>query len=96
MSTTYSEQNDSSQFTPAGLSAGATLMLGAVTGVAIGYLFFTDHGRQFRERIEPTLETWLAELSRLRDTAEKARMAYVEGRDSLAAMSRVTHARREL
>lgn len=96
MSTTYSEQNDSSQFTPAGLGAGATLLLGAVTGVAIGYLFFTDHGRQFRERIEPTLETWLAELSRLRDTAEKARMAYVEGRDSLAAMSRVTHARREL
>jgi hypothetical protein len=96
VSTTYSAQDDSSQLTPAGLSAGATLVLGAVTGVAIGYLFFTDHGRQFRERIEPTLETWLAELSRLRDTAEKARMAYVEGRDSLAAMSRVTHAPRDL
>ena len=72
------------------------LALGALAGLAVTYLFFTEQGRQFRERLEPTLESWLNELSRLRDTAEKARAAYTEGRDSLAAMSRVTHARREV
>ncbi len=78
-----------------GLSSGATLALGAVTGLALGYLFFTDHGRQFRARVEPMLDTWLRELSRLRETADKAHLAYTEGRDSLAAMTRVTHAQRE-
>jgi hypothetical protein len=78
-----------------GLSPTATLALAAVAGLAVGYLFFTDHGRQFRERLEPTLDTWLRELSRLRESADKARLAYTEGRDSLAAMTRVTHAPRE-
>ncbi|MBK5298871.1 MAG: YtxH domain-containing protein [Vicinamibacteria bacterium] len=85
-----------SQTTGAGLSPGSTLVLGAVTGLALGYLFFTDHGRQFRERLGPTLDTWLRELSRLRDTADKARLAYAEGRDSLAAMARVTPARHDV
>ncbi len=70
------------------------MALGAAVGLALGYLFFTEHGRQLRARVEPELERWLGEFSRLRDTAETARRAYVEGRDSLAAMSRVTHARR--
>ena len=78
-----------------GLSTGVTLALGAVTGLALGYLFFTEHGRQFRTRVEPMLDTWLRELSRLRETADKAHLAYTEGRDSLAAMTRVTHARRD-
>ena len=78
----------------AGLSPTATLALGAIAGLAVGYLFFTDHGRQFRERLEPTLDTWLRELSRLRESADKARLAYAEGRDSLTAMTRVTHAPR--
>jgi hypothetical protein len=85
-----------SQRAGGGLSPGATLALGAVTGLALGYLFFTDHGRQFRERMEPMVDTWLRELSRLRETADKARLAYTEGRDSLAAITSVTHARREL
>ena len=79
-----------------GLSPTATLALAAIAGLAVGYLFFTDHGRQFRERLEPTLDTWLRELSRLRESADKARLAYTEGRDSLAAMTRVTHAPREV
>ena len=78
------------------LSPGTTLALGAVTGLAVGYLFFTEHGRRFRERVEPMLDTWLHELSRLRDTAVKARLVYTEGRDSLAAMTRVAPARRQL
>jgi hypothetical protein len=79
-----------------GLSPSATLALGAVTGLALGYLFFTEHGRRFRERVEPVLDTWLRELSRLRDTADKARLAYTEGRDSLTAMTRVGDARRQV
>ncbi len=87
---------DSQSTGAAGLSPGSTMVLGAVTGLALGYLFFTDRGRQFRERLEPTLDTWLRELSRLRDTADKARLAYAEGRDSLAAMTRATPARRDV
>ena len=59
-----------------GLSPSTTLALGAVTGLALGYLFFTDHGRQLRARVEPRIETWLAELSRVRDTADKVMLAY--------------------
>ena len=76
-----------------GLSPSATLALGAVTGLALGYLFFIDHGRQFRERVEPMLDTWLREINRLRETADKAHLAYTEGRNSLAAMSRVSRSR---
>jgi len=64
-----------------GLSPATTLVLGAVTGLAFGYLFFTDHGRQFRARAEPALETWLRELSRVRDTADKVMLAYAGGRE---------------
>ena len=79
-----------------GLSPTTTLALGAVTGLALGYLFFTEHGRRFRERVEPMLDTWLRELSSLRDTADKARLAYNEGRDSLTAMTRVRDAGRQV
>jgi len=79
-----------------GLSPTTTLALGAVTGLALGYLFFTEHGRRFRERVEPMLDTWLRELSSLRDTADKARLAYTEGRDSLTAMARVRDAGRQV
>jgi hypothetical protein len=72
-----------------GLSPSATLALGAVTGLAVGYLFFTDHGRRLLERVEPVVDTWLRELSRLRDTADKARLVYTEGRDSLTGMTRI-------
>jgi len=89
-----SAYDDAASTAPAGLSPAATMALAAAVGVACGYLFFTDHGRQFRARVEPALDRWLGELNRLRETAESARRAYVEGRDSLAAMGRVTHAPR--
>ena len=76
------------------LSPASTMVLGAVAGLAFGYLYFTEHGRQLRARFEPMLDTWAEELRKLRDTADKARVAYAEGRDSLAAMTRVTHAPR--
>jgi len=75
----------------------ATMVIGAAIGLAFGYLFLTEQGRQLRERLGPMLDTWTDELRRLRETADKARSAFHEGRDSFAAMKRVTHApRREL
>lgn len=71
-----------------------TLALAALAGVAVGYLFFTDHGRQLRERLEPMLRSWADEMGQLRQAAEKVQTAYQESRNSLAAMSRVTHAPR--
>jgi hypothetical protein len=90
----FPEDDELVPSTPFGLSPTATMALGAAAGLALGYLFFTEHGRQFRARVEPEIERWVGELNRLRETAETARRAYVEGRDSFAAMSRVTHARR--
>ncbi len=78
-----------------GLSPSATLALGAVTGLAVGYLFFTEHGRRLLDRVEPTVDTWLRELSRLRETADKARLVYTEGRDSLTGMTRIGGAGRQ-
>jgi DNA-binding transcriptional LysR family regulator len=71
------------------------MVLGAAAGLLFGYLFLTDHGRQFRERLGPMLDTWNDELRRLRETADKARSTINEGRDSFAAMRRVTHAPRK-
>ena len=65
-----------------GLSPASTLVLGAVAGVALGYLYFTDHGRDLRERFEPMIETWVRELNRLRESADRARAIYTEGRAS--------------
>jgi hypothetical protein len=73
----------------------ATMVLGAAVGLAFGYLFLTEHGRQFRTRLGPMLDNWTDELRRLRETADKARSAFHEGRDSFAAMRRVTHAPRD-
>ncbi len=67
-----------------------------MTGLAVGYLFFTEHGRRFRGRVEPMVDTWLRELSRLRETADKARLAYTEGRDSLTGMTRIGDAGRRV
>ena len=77
------------------LGPAATMVLGAAVGLLFGYLFLTDHGRQFRSRLGPMLDTWNEELRRLRETADKARSTINEGRDSFAAMRRVTHARRD-
>jgi hypothetical protein len=73
-------QSPAAPYSAGGLSPATTLVLGAVTGLAFGYLFFTDHGRAFRARVEPRIETWLAELSRVRDTADKVMLAYTGSR----------------
>jgi hypothetical protein len=77
-----------------GMSPAATLALAALAGAAVGYLFFTEHGRQLRERFEPMVRAWADEMGQLQRAAEKVRAAYYESRDTMAAGSRVTHAPR--
>ena len=48
---------------------GATL--GALCGAAAAYLFYTVHGREFRERIEPAVDDLRREFGRFQKTIEK-------------------------
>ena len=57
--------------------------LGAVAGGAYGWLYMTDHGRRVRDQIEPKLDDFINELTRMRGTVEKARTAANEGWRSL-------------
>jgi hypothetical protein len=44
---------------------------GAVAGIAVAYLFFTDRGRAFRQDIEPTIDRLKADFVRFQQTVEK-------------------------
>jgi len=57
--------------------------LGAVVGAVWGWLYMTDHGRRVRDQIEPKLDAFMNELTRMRGTVEKARSAANEGWRSL-------------
>jgi hypothetical protein len=56
---------------------------GAVAGGVWGWLYMTEHGRRVRNQIEPKLDDFMHELTRLRGTVEKARNAANEGWRSL-------------
>jgi hypothetical protein len=56
----------------------ATVM-GAVAGGVMGWLYLTVGGRRVRESIEPKLDDFIRELTRVRGTVEKARTAANEG-----------------
>lgn len=62
-------------------------LAGAVTGGVLGWLYLTETGRRFREQIEPKLEDYMQELTRVRRTVEKARTAADESWRSLAEIS---------
>ena len=49
--------------------AGA--IVGALVGAAASYLFFTDAGKQMRNRVEPALDELRRELGRFQKTIEK-------------------------
>jgi len=49
--------------------AGA--IVGALVGAAAAYLFLTEGGRGFRERIEPTVDNLRDEFQRFKGTIEK-------------------------
>jgi hypothetical protein len=62
-------------------------MLGAVVGGVWGWLYMTENGRRVRNQIEPKLDDFLTELTRVRGTVEKARTAANEGWRSLNDMA---------
>jgi hypothetical protein len=45
----------------------------------VGYLYLTEHGRQVRGQIEPTLDAISVELQRARETGAKLRKVAREG-----------------
>lgn len=57
----------------------AATLVGAAIGAAVGYLFFTDHGRGVRRSIEPALDDLARELNGLRGTMQKAAGVANEG-----------------
>ena len=46
-------------------------LIGALTGAAAAYLFFTDRGRVLRERMEPAVDDVRREFARFQKTIEK-------------------------
>jgi hypothetical protein len=64
----------------------ATFM-GAVIGGVSGWLYLTESGRRVRDQIEPKLDDFLGELTRVRGTVDKARSAANEGWRSLNEMT---------
>jgi hypothetical protein len=64
----------------------ATFM-GAVIGGVWGWLYMTESGRRVRDQIEPKLDDFMTELTRMRGTVEKARTAANEGWRSLNEMA---------
>ena len=61
--------------------------LGAVIGGVWGWLYMTENGRRVRDQIEPKLDDFIGEMTRLRGTVEKARTAANEGWRSLNEMA---------
>ena len=58
-------------------------VLGAIAGGLYGWLYMTEQGRRVRDQIEPKLDDFMGELTRVRGTVEKARTAANEGWRSL-------------
>jgi gas vesicle protein len=65
---------------------GLAIGFGAVIGGAVGYLLFTDRGRELRDRIEPRLQDLLSEVDQLSRTFERARSAATEGWQSFSKL----------
>ena len=61
--------------------------LGAVIGGVWGWLYMTESGRRVRDQIEPRLDDFIGEITRVRGTVEKARTAANEGWRSLSEMT---------
>jgi hypothetical protein len=62
-------------------------LVGAVAGGVWGWLYLTDGGRRVRDQIEPRLDDFMNEMTRMRGTVEKARSAANEGWRSLSDMT---------
>jgi hypothetical protein len=53
-------------------------MLGAVAGVATGYLFLTEEGRRWRMDAEGSLGSFMQEAERLLSAADQVRQSVAE------------------
>jgi gas vesicle protein len=62
----------------------AASLVGAMVGGLAGYLFFTDHGRTLRRRIEPALDDLARHLDSFRLTVQKAGEVASDGRKILS------------
>ena len=62
-------------------------VLGAIAGGVYGWLYMTEQGRRVRDQIEPKLDDFMSEMTRMRGTVEKARSAANEGWRSLNEMA---------
>jgi hypothetical protein len=63
---------------------------GAIAGGIWGWLYLTENGRTVRDQIEPKLDDFISEVSRVRGTVDKARSAASEGWKSLNDMAGAT------
>ena len=66
---------------------------GAVIGGVWGWLYLTENGRRIREQIEPKLDDFISEITRVRGTVEKARTAANEGWRSLGELTGASQGR---
>ena len=70
-----------------------TTFMGAVIGGVWGWLYLTENGRRVRDQIEPKLDDFMNEVTRMRGTVEKARTAANEGWRSLSDIAGSTQGR---
>jgi gas vesicle protein len=59
------------------IATGATV--GALVGAVVTYLFFTDRGRDLRQRMEPAVDGLRDEFMRFKGTLEKVGDMATEG-----------------
>jgi gas vesicle protein len=57
----------------------ASAVVGALIGAAAGYLFFTERGKAFRDRMEPSMDELRHEFGRFQRTIEKVGEMASEG-----------------
>ncbi|MBA3298356.1 MAG: YtxH domain-containing protein [Acidobacteria bacterium] len=62
-------------------------VLGAIAGGVYGWLYMTENGRRVRDQIEPKLDDFVNEITKVRGTVEKARSAATEGWKSLSEVT---------
>ena len=60
-------------------------MLGAVVGVGVGFVLFTERGRQLRAELQPEIETVIKEAYRLSQVVDDFKSGKPVGQASVAA-----------